>query len=288
MSRLRGLSATLSAAVFALLLTGVAPWAAAQETDESQDPEVARVDGESIRMSDVMEFAATLPAEYQAQFDQILPFIIERLVDFHLLDRAAGAAELADDEEVKARVAKLTTQVVREVYLQRLVTEAVDEAAVNTRYEAYVAENPPVEEVKARHILIEAEEDAAAIIAELDGGADFAQLAEERSTGPSATSGGDLGYFVAGQMVPSFSEAAFALEPGSYTTAPVQTEFGWHVILVEDRREQAPPAFEEMEAELRAELQRAAVDTFLAELRAGAEIEILAQEAPEGDAEAAE
>ena len=119
-------------------------------------------------------------------------------------------------------------------------------------------------------------------------GADFAQLAQERSTGPSATNGGDLGSFVAGQMVASFSEAAFALEPGSYTAAPVQTEFGWHVILVEDRREQAQPSLEEMEAELSAELQRTAVDTFLAELRAGAEVEMLIPEAPEGGAEAAE
>ena len=288
MAGFRCLAATLIAVVFAFPLLGLAPAAMAQDPDEAQDPEVARVDGEPIFMSQVLEFAATLPVEYQAQFEQVLPFIIDRLIEFRLLDRAAEGTGLAEDEEVKARVAQLTINVVREIYLQRYVAGEITDAALQARYEAHLAENPPAEEVSARHILVESEEDARAIIAELDAGGDFATLATDRSTGPSATQGGDLGYFTDGQMVPAFSEAAFALEPGSYTPDPVETQFGWHVIFVEDRRLQAAPAFEELEGQLSEELQRAAIDTLLADLRAGAEIEVLNGETPEGGSEAAE
>ncbi len=288
MACFRGSAAIFLAVVFAFPLFGLAPAAMAQDPDEAQDPEVARVDGEPILMSQVLEFAATLPAQYEAQFEQVLPFIIDRLIDFRLLDRAAEGTGLAEDEEVKARVAELTINVVREVYLQRYVAGEVTDAALRARYEAHLAENPPAEEVSARHILVENEEDARAIIAELDAGGDFATLATDRSTGPSATQGGDLGYFTDGQMVPAFSEAAFAMEPGSYTADPVETQFGWHVIFVEDQRLQAPPAFEDLEGQLSEELQRAAIDTLLAGLRAGAEIEVFNGETAEGGAEAAE
>ncbi len=285
MARFRRLAAALLAVVFAFPLLGLAPAALAQDADEAQDIEVARVDGEPILMSQVLEFAATLPAQYQAQLEQVLPFIIARLIDLRLLDRAASGAGLTEDEEVKAQVAKLTLDVMREIYLQRYVTAEVTDAALRARYQAHLAENPPAEEVRARHILVESEEDGRAVIAELDAGGDFATLATERSTGPLATLGGDLGYFAAGQMVPSFSEAAFALEPGNYTPEAVESQFGWHVIFVEDRRQQAAPAFEELEGQFREELQRVAIETLLAGLRDGAEIEVLNRETPEDGAE---
>jgi peptidyl-prolyl cis-trans isomerase C len=113
---------------------------------------------------------------------------------------------------------------------------------VKARYEQEVAAVPPEEEISARHILLETEEEAKALITELDAGKDFAELAKEKSTGPSAGNGGDLGYLTKGRMVPEFEAAAFALTPGQYGKEPVKTQFGWHVIKVEERRETSAAA----------------------------------------------
>jgi peptidyl-prolyl cis-trans isomerase C len=129
--------------------------------------------------------------------------------------------------------------------------------------------------VRARHILVRTQEEAEAIIEQLDAGADFAELAVEKSTDPGKGDGGDLGYFGPGQMVEPFEEAAFALEVGAYTKEPVQTQFGWHVIKVEDRRAQQPPAFEDVKEQIRSILFRDAYGSVVEKARAGAKIEIL-------------
>lgn len=247
--------------------------ALAQDTAEGNDPAVAIVNGDPILVSDVIAYAHTLPPQYQQAIDQIFPYLVERMIDLKLIDQAADAQGLADDEEVQERLNRLIVEIEREVYLERLLGDKVSDEAVRARYEQFLAENPPGKEIKARHILLETEEAAREVIAALDEGADFAELAQERSTGPSSAQGGDLGYFAAGQMVPAFSDAAFALEPGNYTPDPVQTEFGWHVILVEDSRTQNPPPFEEVAPKLRQELQGAAIEAHMAELREGADIE---------------
>jgi peptidyl-prolyl cis-trans isomerase C len=146
--------------------------------------------------------------------------------------------------------------------------------SLRTRYEEYLAANPPVSEQRARHILVANEDEAREVIVKLDGGADFAELAKEISTGPSGERGGDLGYFTAEQMVPEFSTAASALEPGQYSKDPVQTQFGWHVIMLEDRRDVAPASFEEMEPQLRQDFTRENVEIVLKELRDKATVEI--------------
>jgi peptidyl-prolyl cis-trans isomerase C len=242
---------------------------------QADNPLVATVNGKEIHRSEVLEAARSLPPQYQSQLQQIFPMLVERVVDFHLLSEAAGAAGFAQDEEVKRRLAKLQEDVMREVYIQRQIDKRVDDAAVRKRYDEFLAGNPAQPEVHARHILVEDEAAAKELIVKLGGGADFAELAKESSTGPSASRGGDLGYFTADQMVPEFSEQAFKLEDGQYSKAPVKTQFGWHVIKVEDRRESAPPAFEGMEQQLREELSREAVGTVLSDLREGAKVEIV-------------
>ena len=126
-------------------------------------------------------------------------------------------------------------------YFRTKVVDGLTEEAVQERYNKEVAATPPEMEVKARHILVDSEEQARNVITELDGGKDFIELAKEKSTGPSGPQGGDLGYFTRGRMVPEFEEAAFALEPGSYTKEPIKTQFGWHIIKVEDKRDTPPP-----------------------------------------------
>ena len=245
---------------------------------------MARVNGTEIRQSVVLEMAGRLPAQYQANLQAVMPLLLERAVDFQLLSDAGRAAGLADDAEVKDRLLQAETNIIRDVYLERQIDDSVTEAQVVARYEQMIAENPPKPEIRARHILVESEEDALAVIAELNGGADFAELAKERSTGPSGPQGGDLGYFQAEQMVPEFSQAAFALEPGSYSSEPVQTQFGFHVIKVEDQRETEAPVLEELEPEIRSTLAGEAVEGVVAGLRADADIEIVQAE-EEGDGE---
>jgi len=248
---------------------------AAQESAVDENQVVARVDGEDILLVEVLKLAGNLPPQYQAQFAQIYPLLVRRVVDFRLAGKAGRAEGLSDDEEVKARLAEAEDRVIREVYLERKIDARVTDAAVREQYAKYLEENPPKTEQRARHILLKTEEEARAVIAQLAEGADFAELAKEHSTGPSASQGGDLGYFTADQMVPEFSAVAEKLQPGEYSKDPTQTQFGWHVIKVEDRRETTQPAFAEMEGQLREDMAREAVESILAELRDGADVEIL-------------
>jgi peptidyl-prolyl cis-trans isomerase C len=258
--------------------------ATGDEMAEVEDTLLATVNGEEIRQSDVLRLAESLPPAYRQQLAQIFPMLVERMIDMHLLAAAGRADGLAETEEVKELVAEAETNAIRQVYLERAVEAAITEEALAGAYEGYLAENPPETEVHARHILVETEDEAKAIIAELQEGGDFSALAIEHSTGPSGASGGDLGYFKQGAMVAPFADAAFALEPGSFTETPVETQFGWHVILVEDRRDTAPPSLAEVEPQLRDEISRQAIEARLASLRAEAEITMMVPGEPEGEA----
>ena len=252
--------------------------AIAQETGGS-DPVVARVNGEEIRRSDVRNSVEQLPASYRqqaaAQFDAMFPLLLQRTIDFKLLGSAARDAGMADDEEVKRRLKNIEEAVMREVFLEKRVVDSITEEMLQERYQAYLKDNPPQAEIRARHILVEEKAAAQSLIDKLDEGADFVQLAKDNSIGPSASQGGDLNYFSKEQMVPEFAEAAFALESGSYTAEPVQTQFGWHVILVVDRRDGAAPAFEQLEQQLLEELSQEALRDVLEGLRKEAEIELI-------------
>ncbi len=260
--------------VIALVALPVAVPAQTGITNAEDDPVVARINGEEIRRSAVFELAQSLPPQVQSQFAQVYPLLVQRLVDFKLAYAAGQAEGLAGDQDVKDRVAELEKRVIREVWIERAVEALTTDDALQAGYKDFLAANPPKTEQNARHILLKTEEEAREIIAKLDGGGDFADLAKEHSTGPSGPQGGDLGYFTDDQMVPEFSAAAGALEPGQFTMDPVKTQFGWHVIKVEDRREVAPPSFEEMEPRLRQDLARENVETVLNGLRESAEIEI--------------
>lgn len=270
---------TLAAAlVLALAWTPLAAWA--QQAEVEEDPVVARVNGDEVRRSEVLTLASRLPPQYQSQIVQIYPLLVQRVIDFRLAGRAGREAGLAENEEVKRRTKAAEREAIRDLYLEQKIEAGVTEETLKARYEEMVEETPPVTERKARHILLETEDAAKEVIAELDEGADFAELAKEHSTGPSAEQGGDLGYFTSDQMVPEFSQAAEKLEPGEYSEEPVKSEFGWHVIKVEDRREKPAPSFDELEPQLREEASRAIMDGLIKELRSQAEIEVL----PAGEA----
>lgn len=166
----------------------------------------------------------------------------------------------------------ISGRTLRTNYLVEVLAAEVDEEALQSAYDEAVAGFEPEEERKARHILVETEEDARAVIEELDGGADFATLATERSTGPSAANGGDLGFFGRGRMVPVFEDAAFALDVGGYTPDPVESQFGWHVIYLEDVRESAAPSFAELAPQIQQGLLQQAFIEAIGGLREEASI----------------
>jgi peptidyl-prolyl cis-trans isomerase C len=266
----------------AFILAVAVPPALAQDSDTqapdaasgAEDLVVAVVNGKEIHVSDVLASAQQLPAQYRAQLSLIFPALVERVVDMELLSDAGKADGLADNEQVRELVRQAELEAIRQVYLSQVIEKGVSEADVDAAYAEYLEANPPKPEVHARHILHEDKAAAEETVRLLKEGSDFTTLAKERSTGPSGPQGGDLGYFSADQMVKPFSDAAFAQEPGTFTEEPVETQFGWHVILVEDRRESAPPSRDEVEGQLRDQLARAAVEEALTALRAAATVEI--------------
>lgn len=259
-------------AAVGLTLLAAPVWAQQPATDE--DPVVAVVDGEPIQRSELDEVARGLPEQFrQMPMQMLYGVLLDRVIDFRLLSNEAERVGVGDEPAVEEALARARADVLRDALVEQKVAEGTTEERLRELYEGLrQSEDFAKEEVHARHILLESEEEAQAVIEELQGGADFAALAQERSTGPSAPSGGDLGYFQRGQMVPEFGEAAFALEPGAITTEPVQTQFGWHVIKVLDRRT-AEPTFAESEPQLRQDLAREIVTALVADLREDAEIE---------------
>ena len=200
--------------------------------------------------------------------------ILAALIDIKLLANRAAVEGLDEKESFKARMAFVQSRNLHNLYFQETIVANVTDEEVRERFDNEIAAMAPESEIKARHILVASEEEAKAIVAELAQGKDFAELAKEKSTGPSGANGGDLGFFGPGRMVPEFEKAAFALEVGAYSKEPVQTQFGYHVIMVTDKRVQQPPAFEQVKDQVRSLLFRELYFEAVSKLREGAEIEI--------------
>ena len=238
------------------------------------DPVVARVDAAEIHRSDLVAALGTMPPQVQQmQMSQIYPLLIDRMVDIKLMAAAGRAAGLADNPTVKRRIADAAERAIQEAYLDDKVKKQITDDSIRKKYQEALSGNPPEEEVHARHILVAKEEDAKAIIAQLQKGADFATLAKSKSTDGTARDGGDLGFFTHDEMVPEFADAAFAMKPGDVSKAPVKTQFGYHVIKVEERRKQAAPSFEESKEEIAGELQQELTTSLVKDLRAKAKVE---------------
>jgi peptidyl-prolyl cis-trans isomerase C len=200
--------------------------------------------------------------------------LLDRAIDNELIDQRVASLDYGDDAEVQMMLRLARLQILRQIFFSRLTKEAVTEEAIKAAYDERVAAMPMEEEVHARHILVSSEDEAKAVIAALgEDDADFATIAAEKSMGPSASKGGDIGYSTKPAMVPEFAEAAFAMEVGEVSKVPVQSQFGWHVIKVEDRRPTPVPTLDEMREEIVAGLQQAVVDDGVAELREGRKIE---------------
>jgi len=254
--------------------TPPAPGTPAAQAMPPDNTVVARVDGTELRLSDVKAAQQNLPPQAQKlPFEQIYPMLLDRLVDGMLIAEAGRKEHLDRDPELQDRLKHYEDRLIQEAYINRAIKDAETEDALKARYQTFLKEKPAREEVHARHILVPTEAEAKSVIAELEKGADFAALAKKYSKDPGAESGGDLGYFGHDDMVKEFADAAFALSPGQYTKTPVKTEFGWHVIKVEDRRAGKPPSFEEAREQLSREIAHEIIDGKLHDLRDAAKIE---------------
>lgn len=248
--------------------------APAADAAAKSDPVVAKVNGQDIRASDVREAMATLPQEYRSLPAKMLfPMMVNQLVDQKALLLLAQKQGLDKDPEVRQQMTRAADAALQNALLSRAIGPMVTEQKVKERYDSTIAKKPGEEEVHARHILVNSEDQAKTIITQLKSGADFAKLAKQYSKDPGAADGGDLGWFKKGDMVPAFAEAAFALQPGQITQAPVHTQYGWHVIQVEGRRQAPPPSFKEASAQLRQEMIHEGIRKEIAAARQGVTIE---------------
>ncbi len=264
---------TLSLMTVAALLTGISSLALAQEAGKTEpakpdaaqadtakaDPDkvLATINGSKITNKDVDQISADLDPQFaKLPDDQRRLAALAAIIDIKSLAAKAEAEKLDQTPEFQARLEFLKDRALHNDYFKQQVVDKITDADIRARYDKEIAAMPPQNEVRARHILVKTKEEAEAIIKQLDGGAKFEDVAKEKSTDGSAAQGGDLGYFGPGQMVPEFDKAANALEVGQYTKEPVQTQFGFHVIKLEDKRTQQPPAFDQVKDQVKSILIR--------------------------------
>ncbi len=241
---------------------------AAAAQDAGRDTVIATVNGVDITLGEMIVTRAQLPSQYQQLPDDVLwEGVLDQLVQQQLL-----AAQLG---EPTAQIALLLATQKRSLMaaevIDRLTNQAITDEALEAAYNARFANAAAEEEYSAAHILVDTREEAEAVVARLEGGADFAETAKEISTGPSGPNGGDLGWFGIGMMVPEFETAVIALEVGQISE-PVQTQFGWHVIILNDKRQKEAPTLDQVRDELAAQIQQEAIAKALEDLIAAAAI----------------
>jgi peptidyl-prolyl cis-trans isomerase C len=274
-----GWLATLAGAA---LLIG--SFTAAHSEVQGSDPVLARVNGVDIHQSDLSiaeeEVAGSLPETANEQAKR--EYLITYMTNMILVSKAAEQKKLADGDDFKRRLAFARNRVLMDLMLQSEAKNAVTDEALHKVYDEATKQMGSEEEVHARHILVPTEEEAKAVEAELKKGADFVEVAKKKSKDPGAAEGGDLGYFTKDQMVPEFAEVAFKLDKGQISD-PVKTQFGWHIIKVEDKRKRPVPTFDKVKDQLQAYVVRKAQSELITKLRAEGRIERLDEPAQGGE-----
>lgn len=258
-------------ALGALLVGFAAPFAA-----QAQDKVLAKVDGHAITEKDVAAASATLASQLaQLPEEARKRAVLDRLIDMRLVSSSAAKAGLDQSETFKARMEQVRSQLLVSEFVKVKVDGAITEEAIKARYDKDVKAFDPPEEMRARHILVKEEAEAKAIIADLAKGGDFAKIATEKSQDPgSAPQGGDLGFFGPGDMVPEFEAAAKALKVGEITKEPIKSQFGFHVVKLEEKRKQPVPALDEVRDQVKQALVGETFTKMLEDIKKAAKIEI--------------
>lgn len=254
-----------------LLALGMAAGLAVSPASAAEDKVAAEVNGTKLTQSAVANYARSLPPQMAAQ----APYgaVLDMVVNNHLIYEQAKKDGVDKDPEVKQMLKQIEQQLMVKAWMNKKLQAAVTDDAIKQAYDKYIATFKPVEEVRARHILTETEDQAKAVIAELKKGADFGETAKAQSKDPSAKqNGGDLGFFTKDEMVAQFADAAFAMQPGELSAAPVKSQFGFHVIKLEDRRMAAPPTFEQARPAIREQLAEETAQKVVMDARAKAKV----------------
>ena len=240
---------------------------------EEAHVEVVTVNGQASTLNLVGDIIGQLPDELRRRpLREYYDRVVDDIIDTRLAAEAARSSGLAEDPLLAELAMRASDRILAEAWVNGKIRERITEARIERRYRDMLNDVASREEVHARHILVPSREEAEAAIRRLAGGEDFAALAGELSTGPSGPNGGDLGWFGRGAMVPAFEEAAFALGKGGVSETPVETQFGWHVIRVEDQRTAPAPELDEVRDRIYHTLSLDEARAIMADLRSGAEI----------------
>ncbi|HEY5126330.1 MAG TPA: peptidylprolyl isomerase [Bradyrhizobium sp.] len=266
-----GFAAAVTGCLAMVLLAGLPARA------EDANPVLAKVNGSEIRQSDLAlaeeELGPSLAQMDPAtKKDNVLSF----LIDMKIVAKAAEDKKVENNEDFKKRLAFTRNRLLMDSLLATEGKAATTDDAMKKVYEEASKQITGEQEVHARHILVETEDEAKAVAEELKKGADFAELAKKKSKDPGASDGGDLGFFTKEQMVPEFSTVAFALEPGKISD-PVKSQFGWHIIKVEEKRNRKAPDFEQVKGQIETYVTRKAQAEYVAKLREAAKVERMDQ-----------
>src|SRR6201996_3556135 len=269
-----GLASAAVAGCLAMVLLAGSPVRA-----EDANPVLAKVNGAEIRQSDM----ALAEEELGPSLDKMDPAtkkenLLAFLIDMKIVAKAAEDKKVENNDDFKKRLAFARNRLLMDSLLASEGKAALTDDSMKKVYDDAAKQITSEQEVHARHILVETEDEAKAIKAELDKGADLAELAKKKSKDPGASDGGDLGFFTKDQMVPEFSAVAFALEPGKISD-PVKSQFGWHVIKVEEKRNRKPPEFDQVKGQIETYVTRKAQAEYVSKLREGAKVERMDQAA---------
>ncbi|HRJ67794.1 MAG TPA: peptidylprolyl isomerase [Alphaproteobacteria bacterium] len=239
-----------------------------------EDGVAAVVNGDKILTKDVDKAIGMLGLKGK-EAQEVQGEVLNQIINEKLIEDAIIKANIEQNPEYTKRLDMLKLQLQRQVFLEEQIKDKITDKYVKAEYEKFAKQNKGKTEIRARHILVPSEQEALQVIKDLDGGADFVELAKKRSSDTSSVRGGDLGYFIKEEMVPEFSKEAFALKTGSYSKKPVKTQFGWHVVKVEDKRDRAVPKYEQVAEPIRQKLGNDAVRKMVEGLRKSADVKIL-------------
>lgn len=242
---------------------------------EQGNPVVAKVGGEDVTRLDVLNFVQTLPPNLrQLPLEQLFPLAQDQVVNAKVIENNVKTEEVVENEQVQRQLEETRKQILQRAYLEKVVSDKMTEKRLKAAYKKSVTDQPDVDEVKAAHILVKEEEKAKEIIAKLNDGGDFAELAKENSTDGTAENGGSLGYFAKADVVPEFADAAFSQKEGTYSKEPVKSQFGYHIIKVEEKRVRPKPTFEDSKPYLEQQLSRELLEETVEEWKKKAKIEV--------------
>lgn len=255
----------------------------AYAADAGNDPLVAKVGDQEIHQSDIDLGVANLdPQLAQLPDDQKKLAALSAAIDVKAIAKVAAADGIDKTDDFNKRMAFLREREMHNAYFRKNVVDTVTDDEIKARYDEEIKKMPPQDEVHARHILVKTEDEAKDIIKQLDAGKDFAELAKAKSSDPNKSEGGDLGYFTRGRMVKEFEDAAFALNKGEYTKTPVKTQFGFHVIKVEDKRVAPPPPLDQVKDQIRQLVMRDKYIALLSKAKADVKVDIVDENLKKG------